>query len=167
MVNVRLANIDDYLPVARLHTKSWQENYRGIYSDFFLDNEVEDNRIEVWYERFHQPSTNQFIFIAENERELAGFSCIYLDDDPNYGSLVDNLHVCADFRKKGVGRILLNECGMKTLSAAKVKRMYLWVFENNYKAIAFYERMNGALVETVEKENEDGSKALVRRYCWG
>lgn len=166
MISIRLANVDDYIPVAKLHASNWQENYRGIYSDFFLDHEVEENRIDVWYGRFHQPSASQVIFIAEEDDELAGFACLFIDEDPAHGSLIDNLHVSSGQRQQGVGRMLMNKCSREVFLRAEVKKMYLWVYEDNRKAIAFYEKMNGALVETVEKENEDGSRALVRRYCW-
>ncbi len=175
MVRVREAVFSDYSAIAKLHTQSWRENYRGIYSDAFLDEEVEHNRIAEWFTRFQLPAQNQRIFIAEGEgareRErgtetIAGFACLYLDDDPVYGSLVDNLHVSKALKKSGIGRTLLKECANAVALNAIQPHMYLWVFEMNIDAHAFYYRMGGELVETVEKENNDGTMAMVCRIYW-
>ena len=44
--------------------------------------------------------------------------------------------------------------------------MYLWVYAANLNAIKFYEHLDGINVEIVEKQLEDGNKALVCRYFW-
>src|SRR5205807_3917990 len=46
-VRFRHATADDAAAMARLHTQSWRENYRGVYSDAFLDDEALADRVAV------------------------------------------------------------------------------------------------------------------------
>ena len=56
---------------------------------------------------------NGKVFIAENEREVAGFGCVWIESDLNpissvkkYGYISD-LFIELDFREKGIGQILV------------------------------------------------------------
>ena len=44
--------------------------------------------------------------------------------------------------------------------------LYLWVFQDNHKAIGFYETMGGKNIECILHENPDGGSANVLRYVW-
>ena len=38
-MHYRVANINDLDNLAKLHSDSWRESYRGIFTDEFLDND--------------------------------------------------------------------------------------------------------------------------------
>ena len=99
MIHIVEASIDDYPGIAKLHANSWKLHYRGILSDDFLDNKVETERMNVWQDRFSSPAPNQRVSIAKEEDGIVGFACLFLDDDPIFGSLIDNLHVVASRQK--------------------------------------------------------------------
>jgi hypothetical protein len=44
----RPANASDATSVAHLHAVSWRRNYRGAYSDDFLDGDVLADRLSIW-----------------------------------------------------------------------------------------------------------------------
>ncbi len=67
--------------IAQLHAQSWQVAYRGILTDAFLDNNVLDNRLKVWEERFMSPKDNEYICVAADNDALKGFVCVYGNDD--------------------------------------------------------------------------------------
>lgn len=166
MIQLRDAQFSDFAAIARLHAESWRKHYRGMMHEDFLKNEVEQERHSVWQERLQSPPGNQDVIVATLDDALVGFACLCLDDDPVYGSLLDNLHVSANVHKSGIGKILLKECAKRIAEKSRDGKMYLWVFARNENARDFYEHLGGRNVETVEKENFDGGKAQVCRYAW-
>lgn len=122
--------------------------------------------MNVWYERFKSPADNQVVTIAELDETIAGFCCVFLDDDPVFGSLIDNFHVAMNFQRSGVGTTLFRESARIIHNKSDSPKMYLWVFEANKNARIVYERFGGDCFETIDKENEDRTVSKTCRYTW-
>ncbi len=166
MITLREARFSDHAAIAKLHADNWRQHYRGILSDHYLDNEVEKERLDTWYQRLRSPAENQFITMAMLEGNIAGFCCVYLNDDPVFGSLIDNFHVATNNQRSGIGKMLIRESAKKVYDKADTPKMYLWVFEANKNARIVYERLGGTCYETIDKENEDGTVSKTCRYTW-
>jgi hypothetical protein len=52
-VEARIATVDDAAAVAAVHVRSWQDAYRGIFPDAYLDGLSVERRSNVWS---HGPS---------------------------------------------------------------------------------------------------------------
>jgi GNAT superfamily N-acetyltransferase len=138
---------EDAGQIAALHADSWRRHYRGAYADAFLDGDVAADRNSVWSARFVAP-TNSETILAEREERPVGFIHVVFDEDPRWGSLVDNLHVVHDQRRTGIGTCLLS-CGAWAVSQqASSNAMYLWVLEQNTAAQQFYYSCGATQVET-------------------
>lgn len=166
MIKLRQAIFSDFTAIAELHAENWRQTYRGILSDQFLDHEVKKDRLETWQERLQSPGPNQLVIVATLHDAIQGFCCLFLNDDPVFGSLIDNLHVTASMQKSGIGKMLINDCINQICDKAHTKKMYLWVYEANNNARIVYERLGGKLFETVEKKNEDGHIQNICRITW-
>ncbi|MGE5108459.1 MAG: GNAT family N-acetyltransferase [Sphingobacteriales bacterium] len=166
MIKLRQAQFSDYTAIAKLHADNWKINYRGILSDYFLDNEVDNDRLNTWHQRFSSPAENQFISVATLDDTIAGFCCVYLNDDPVFGSLIDNLHVSASRLKSGIGKMLIKESAEYICNHANNKKMYLWVYESNWNARIAYEKLGGTNFETIEKINHSGTISNTCRIIW-
>jgi ribosomal protein S18 acetylase RimI-like enzyme len=166
MIALCTAKIKDYKSIAQLHTINWQQTYRGILSDDYLDNKAAAERLAFWKERLTNPPVNQVIKVAMREDKLVGFSSLFLNDDENFGSLLDNLHVSSSLQKSGIGKLLMQDCANTILAKATSKKMYLWVFETNNNARKVYERLGGVNTETTLHHNKDGTTANACRYVW-
>lgn len=162
----RKATSGDATIIAELHARSWQKYYRGIWNDAYLDGPVRTDRLKVWEARMQSPAQSQYIVLAESEKRLAGFTCIFVDDDTQYGTLLDNLHVDSHFQGQGLGRQLMIKAAQLALNHAKSTSMYLWVLEGNHAARGFYECLEGINEETTQMQNPDGSFSSVCRYVW-
>lgn len=152
--------------IARLHAYSWQVHYRGIFNDQYLDHEVMQERMSVWKRRFENPSKDQYIILANDKDLLCGFGCVFLNHDPEFGSLVDNLHVHPEWQRKGIGRKLMNHCAQRVAELDNQFKMYLWVLKENHKARQFYESLGGKTVETTIENNPGGGQAEILRIYW-
>lgn len=166
MLQLRPAGYNDFTAISQVHAESWKNAYRGILSDEYLDKEVDADRLKYWIGKRDHPPAGQQILLAENDNTIIGFNCFYLDESAEFGSFIDNLHVLPPYQKTGAGRQLMKASAKVMEQSAKSRKMYLWVFEANQNARAFYEKVGGTCYETVEKGHEDGSKALVCRYVW-
>jgi ribosomal protein S18 acetylase RimI-like enzyme len=142
----RPASGDDAARIAALHADSWRRHYRGAYSDSFLDGDLLSDRRTVWEARLAAPAGTRTV-IAENDARLAGFVHIVLDEDPVWGSLVDNLHVAVDQHRSGIGRRLMGFASQAVISAARDDAMYLWVLRQNVAAQGFYRALGGREAE--------------------
>ena len=126
--------------VAGLHAASWKVAYRGIFTDDYLDGEVEVERLHHWRQRL--PALVQGtgeIFLATLAKEPVGFLCIELGPEREWGAYVDNLHVLPNLRGQRIGARLLARAA-QWARAQGASSMYLWVFEANHQARRFYER---------------------------
>ena len=129
-----------------MHADSWRRHYRGAYSDAFLDGDVVDDRLAVWTERLSSADPHRCTIVAE-DGGLIGFANTFLDSDPEWGALLDNLHVAAGRQRGGIGSRLLVLTGEAVAERRPGSGLYLWVLEQNVAAQAFYEAHGGRRVE--------------------
>lgn len=166
MIRYREATADDADQIARLHSLSWQQNYRGIWRDEFLNGPVLENRQNVWRNRLHQPTRNQHVIVAESAETICGFACAYANQDPIWGTLLDNLHVQAAQKGKGVGTALIKSAARWSYANHPESGFYLWVLAQNTSARTFYENLGGTNQELVTDENPGGGFSDAFRYVW-
>ncbi len=160
-ITYRTATVADVDRIAALHARSWQETYRGIMPNDFLDDEVEDERLEVWQERFAEQPPNRQIIVAEDREQLVGFACVCRGSDPVYGALLDNLHVASTYKGRGIGRRLIKRAAGWVQQREPASPFYLWVYEQNHPARAFYDSLGA-----INQERVRGESGIVLRYVW-
>ncbi|MFK7907589.1 MAG: N-acetyltransferase family protein [Chitinophagales bacterium] len=166
MVQIRIATVEDVSTIAQLHAKSWQQHYRGILSDDYLNHQVEEERLQVWTKRFEEARPNQHILLAELNGQACGFACVVGNEDPHFGSLLDNIHVSTRLQGQGIGTILLKAAAKWSFENFPDKRFYLLVYQQNGKALQFYQNLGGVIAARSLMDNPDGSKAMVVRVVW-
>ncbi len=134
--------------------------------DSFLDGDLVQDRLDVWCARLNTPAPNQHIVVTEEDGALYGFICVYGDDDSEWGSLIDNLHVRQAHQKRGTGRTLMGEAAAWLDLRYPGFGVYLWVMQANINAQQFYERLGGTNREAAVTENATRGDAHVFRYAW-
>lgn len=163
----RLARKADAGAIATLHAESWRRSYRGMLPDAFLDREVFEDRATLWHKRFSEPDEQleTFTILAEQGGELVGFSHSIADEDPEWGTLLDNLHVRHDVKRLGVGTRLVAETAAWLEARPSASPLYLWVLEDNAPAIRFYDSLGGEMAGRGTSP-EGGGSAPSLRYWW-
>lgn len=166
MIAYRPAGPADADAIALLHTRSWRENYRGAFSDAFLDRELPDERLRVWRARLEAPPRNQRVQLAVDAMSLVGFVCAYGAQDSRWGSLVDNLHVAHAVKRSGIGASLMRHAGGWLARSYANLGVYLWVLEQNASARRFYERLGAENAGVSVMETHGGAVVRSCRYIW-
>ncbi|MDP5061995.1 MAG: GNAT family N-acetyltransferase [Maribacter sp.] len=163
----RNSTSNDIERIANLHAVSWQQNYRASFSADFLDNLAFDNRLKEWTNRLQHPSDDQYVLLAEEDGNMLGFICAYFNENAQFGTLLDNLHVSLNTQGKGVGTKLMAALAEEILKRKSANGFYLWVLDTNTAAISYYEKIGGVAIETIES-NDIGDKPFLKiRYYWG
>ncbi len=162
----RLAVKSDAESIALLHAASWQRTYRGMMPDEFLDRTAVSDRLAVWRERMRGSQADRFTYLALNADRLVGFICAFGDEDADWGSYIDNLHVDVGHRRRGVGLALMRGAARWFLEHYAGSGVYLWVMEANASARRFYESLGGRHRGTVMKGDPGGGSAPNCRYTW-
>ncbi len=116
----------------------------------------------------------QIILVAEDKGELLGFACAYINEDTNWGSFLNNIHVKQAMHRRGVGTALLNAVAKRCttpvsgLNAATdtSQRLYLFVIQANIAAQRFYTHHGAQNVGVDVWDAPDGGRVPLYRFAW-
>jgi GNAT superfamily N-acetyltransferase len=166
-MTIRAAGMADADAIAQLHAHSWQTAYRGILSDKFLQGALHENRRALWHTRLSDTDrAGQFVLVDEEGGALRGFACAFLEADPEWGCLLDNLHVVPDLKGRGLGGQLMTAVAQRVLLSNPDSGLHLWAYEQNLAARRFYERLGGIVSERHAEMAPDGTEVNAVRYFW-
>jgi ribosomal protein S18 acetylase RimI-like enzyme len=168
----RPADAADADAIAALHADSWRRHYRGAYADAFLDGDVEADRRALWTDRLSRRAGPGRTVVATCGRVLVGFAHTFLDEDPRWGALLDNLHVAHGYQRQGVGARLVQLSADAIVSETPGSGLYLWVLEQNATGQAFYQALGGRCVGRAQVQPPGGDpkrltgSPIKLRYAW-
>jgi ribosomal protein S18 acetylase RimI-like enzyme len=170
-VTYRAATEHDVEGIAHLHADSWRRNYRGAFSDAYLDGNLVAERLSVWTDRLRPPRTGTFTIVAErpgpgpssDPAPVVGLAHTILGADPAWGALLDNLHVSHAEKGHGIGTRLMAETARALIARDPASSLFLWVLAQNTAAQAFYDARGGTCVERQSRSREPGDRL---RYTW-
>lgn len=154
-IEIRKATYSDIKEIANIKVTGWQNAYRGIVPDEYLNNMSHSEQIEKYSTTYSLDT----IFVAVKDKEILGFCRFYSYDIPVYDDLevdceIREIYVRTDVKRMGIGSQLFKY----TLEYLKKKgktELYLGVFKENYNSRRFYEKMGGSVgkEDVLEIEN--------------
>ena len=138
MLEVRGAVAGDAMAIAGVHVRSWQEGYRGLLPDEYLNGLRAEDRASQY--RFERSSADSPVtLVAIDDDALCGFATIgpaASSDEVNLGELLA-LYVDPSCWRLGVGRRLISEA-RQHMGDRGFAEAILWVLVGNARAAAFY-----------------------------
>lgn len=167
-ITIRPATAADALRIASIHCENWRDIYADVLDPAYLAGEIEQERRNLWLERFATPSPEQCVLVADQPGQgLAGFICLYRDQDARWGTLIDNLHVAPGLRGQAIGQRLMRAGAQFMRDSKAASGIHLWVFEANTAGLRFYERLGGQIVERcLETELPAPPETYILRVFW-
>ena len=170
-MNFRIKEIEktDMYDYMYVHTYSWEETYRGIMDDEFLDKikkELDQNveRLKNKFDRtkIEEPDYKRFLLYVNDEPVGIVAVCKSREEKyPNSGE-VCSLYLLNNAKKKGYGRILFDKAKYE-LKNMGFKDMIIYCLKDN-PTTNFYEHMNGKLI--FEKKRNIGGKELIENVYY-
>ena len=162
----RDATLADAPHIAALHAASWRHAYRGMLRDEYLDGDLECERTRVWVDRLTTPGAKQRVVLAEISNQLAGFACAFGSEDPELGTLLDNLHVRQELQHQGIGAKLMTQIASWCHEELPGEGLFLWVLEANLQARRFYEHLGATKAGEDVWQSPDGGAIPSLCYAW-
>jgi len=165
-IGIRPAAPGDEPGLAKVHIRSWQETYKGLIAQTYLDALTSqlDERVERWRKTLNQPQ--RWVWVADGPDGVLGFALFAPPRDDGKDGFVEigAIYLLAAEKAKGIGFMLLRR-GFEQMKKLGYKRAYCWVLAGN-PTIKFYER-TGAQVSGQTKQDEIGGEKLTELcYEW-
>jgi GNAT superfamily N-acetyltransferase len=141
-MDIRPAEPTDAPGIAEVHVRSWQDAYRGLLPQDYLDNLDVVHRREGWDRILATtgwPRTGAFV--AEDSHAIIGFTHVGPtrdQDEPRAVGEVTAIYVLSRAWGTGAGRALMAGA-VSTLADAGFAEASLWVLDANTRARRFYE----------------------------
>jgi ribosomal protein S18 acetylase RimI-like enzyme len=148
-----MANVEDACKIAEVHVKSWQNTYKGLISQEYLDNLKIKDRYLMWKKVLS--NKNELVFVAENNDEIIGFASFgkeRISRQETDGELYA-IYLLKSHKRQKVGTNLL-KAGIQELIKRKFKTLLVWVLADN-PSKKFYEHSDPASVATEKDQMGD------------
>ena len=144
---IRRRRKEDCLAIAHVVTISWNETYKGIVPDWFLDKlkTNEEERANRAMDSFEVNNNHQFVLEIDNK--VVGFINlgIALDNDfENCGEVIA-FYIIGKYQKNGFGRKLIEE-GIKELKSLGCDKMIIACLKGN-STNDFYKHIGGVYIK--------------------
>ena len=131
---IKMAETDEELcGRGYVHCTAWQEAYRGIVCDRYLDSMT----VEATTARARQFPENTLV--AKDKQKVVGFA-VYgpsRDEDLMDAGEVVAIYVLSEYYGHKIGYRLMNEAVSRL---SEYNTIFVWVLEQNERAIRFYHR---------------------------
>ncbi|MBQ2872411.1 MAG: GNAT family N-acetyltransferase [Bacilli bacterium] len=144
---IRKRKKEDCISIANIVTIAWNETYKGIVPDWFLEElkNNEDDRIKKAYDEFDMNNNNQLVLEVDNK--VVGFV--------NYGKSEDNefnncgeifaLYIISKYKGNGFGRKLVS-AAIKELKSLGFDKMIIACLKGN-PSNEFYKHIGGVYIK--------------------
>lgn len=142
---IRNAKKNDIEQIAIIKVNGWKNAYTDIVDNEYLNNMSVDKEVNSYSNKY---SLND-IYVAVLNDEVVGFCRVYDYDksefeDSEIDCEIREIYVRPDIKGMGIGSKLFNYV-LNHFKNINKRKLYLGVFENNYKSRRFYEKMGGIL----------------------
>lgn len=163
---IRRAKSGDEEGLAKVHIQSWQETYKNIVPQEYLDtlpNELPE-RIQNWSKTIL--NSQRWLWVAAIDDQIIGFVLFGLPRDENKIGYIElgAIYLLEKFKGLGIGFSLLNE-GFNFISAFGYKKSYCWVIEGN-PTINFYEKTGAKFSGDIKTDEIGGQQFNELAYEW-
>lgn len=159
---IRLANINDAEGITKVHVQTWQESYKGIICQDFLDAISFEDRLKLRKVLLKSISPETLCFMATFRDEVIGFCDV--GPSKNSPRLIKGeiyaLYLLEGFKRLGIGSELF-KISKQFFTRGKLIPYIAWTLENNYTARKFYENHGGRKLLTKRKKIGDRQHQLV------
>lgn len=129
---IRQAVADDAAEIGEFQTRCWQQAYRGVVPDSYLDGTTSAMRSRRWRERIARGERR--VLLMQIEGDLVGVASTVVttpDSTDLPGLELASIYVDQKVQGSGIGSALL-------VAAVGNEPAHLWVFTSNGRAQRFY-----------------------------
>jgi RimJ/RimL family protein N-acetyltransferase len=101
-LQIRPALLDDAASIATIHVEGWQEAYRGLMPQNYLNSLNISERQQLWQKRLDSPKSDQKTFVIETKNEVQGFSSFGRSRDFSDLGEIYAIYIAPDWWRHGL-----------------------------------------------------------------
>jgi len=139
-MKIRFATVADVDSISNVNYQSWQETYRGIVDDKFLDRlSAEQYKTRKWLPFLSNTVPHRFMFVVENDEGIVVGYCCAGRAQKSLGDIdaeLYALYLLRQYHGKGIGRALFTK-SINELKERGFKACCLYVLRDN-PTVNFY-----------------------------
>ncbi len=166
-MEIRPAQVGDAPGIAVVHVRSWQEAYRGLLPQGFLDGLNPVQRAGFWERILAAGEERSGVVVADDGEGLLGFACFgpARDEDAGPGRTgeIMAIYLLPDVWGKGWGRQLM-AATVTGMTGAGFRQAVLWVLDTNERARRFYQAAGWSVDGAVKADTIGGAVVTEVRY---
>ena len=144
---IRKKGREDCAAVAHVVTVAWNETYRGIVPDEFLDSLYlnENERAQNSYNSFNENENHQYVLEIDNN--IVGFVNVGSSDESEYDNCgeIHAVYIINGYKGNGFGKKLI-EMGIKELKNMGYNKMIIGCLDGN-PSNEFYKHIGGKYIK--------------------
>ena|SRR5437868_1833344 len=163
---IRRAKHGDEEQIAKVHIQSWQETYKDLVSQDYLDGLPGEliERIEMWQNILNSPK--RWAWVATASDSIVGFILFGPPRDDNRETFIElgAIYLLAEKKGEGIGFAMLSS-GFEFMKTLNYKKAYCWVVENNPTTL-FYEKCGATFMGQTKIEETAGQDMKEFAYEW-
>ncbi len=137
---IRPANNSDIKPIAQIHLESWQQAYKNLMPQGYIDSYTIEKLIQLWTNIIERNLAD--VLVAQQQTELIGFICFgqtkKLKTTQTYE--ISSIYLKPEYWGMGIGKALYHECE-KIVNEYNAEQISLWALHSNENALAFYKKL--------------------------
>ena len=142
---IRRRERNDCEAIAKLITVCWNDTYRGLVSDDFLDGlyNNEDDRIKNSYDKFDENDNHQFVL--EVDKKIVGWMNVGDSEEGEEYGEIHAIYILSEYKGFGYGRKLVEE-GINEIKSMGFKKMIIGCLDGN-SSNEFYKHIGGKFIK--------------------
>ena len=142
-ISIRNAKLEDAEGIAIVHVKAWQESYKDILPQEYLEGISYGQRLELRKQILSINDPTNLILVAEYEGKIIGFCDAGKSRDLERAKgEVYAIYLLDAFKNQGIGKALWNR-SIQHLVKHQLIPFSVLVLKDNWQARKFYERQGG------------------------
>ena len=161
-IQIRKVQIGDEKILAYIQTESWKKAFADIISKEDMKKYADINKAEEMYGYLlkNGVGNGSILSIDDNPHCIAYWDKTREENMPEYAEIIC-IHSLQDNWGKGYGSRMMEHV-LKEIKEAGYEKVMLWVFEENMRAIRFYEK-HGFIKSDNKKMFEDSVEVMYSR----
>jgi len=145
-INITQASLSDAEAITRVNILAWQQSYRGIISDEYLDTISFEDLLSFRKRILTTPADKSIHLIATFNGELIGYSDAGSCHDASHSGEIYTLYLLEQYKHHGIGSMLFEQVHAHLVKHSLTPYI-AWVLKENLIARRFYEKWGGELFQ--------------------
>ena len=139
-VNIRRVKNGDAPKLAFVQTESWKAAFAEIITPELLEKCTDVSRAEKMYDRLINDNIgNGYVLEIDGSAQCIAFWDASREADMNSYAELICIHSLSSGWRRGYGSMMMDRV-LEDISKAGYRKVMLWVFEKNLRAIGFYRK---------------------------